>query len=86
VIKHGTETAYTWHRCRCQTCRATWSVRTRARVWARMEKRKLVDGRLVAPLSADCHGKGSTYRNWGCRCEPCTAANRARQAERRARP
>lgn len=26
-------------------------------------------------LSEDAHGKASTYRNWKCRCEPCTKAH-----------
>lgn len=29
-------------------------------------------------------GSGSAYANYGCRCEPCTEANRVRVARRRA--
>lgn len=30
------------------------------------------------------HGTAGGYSNWGCRCIPCTAANSAKGAERRA--
>lgn len=33
--------------------------------------------RLAEDPSLAEHGKGATYRNWGCRCDPCTAANSA---------
>jgi hypothetical protein len=54
----------------------------RSRVWERMELRELIDGRLVAPRAPEHHGKVGTYKNWGCRCEPCTAANTATWTER----
>jgi len=40
----------------------------------RHAERVLEDGRLVHP--AGPHGSGSTYRNKGCRCVPCTEAHR----------
>lgn len=43
---------------------------------ARMARRVLVDGRLVAAhLPDEKHGLQTTYGNWGCRCLPCTEAN-----------
>lgn len=33
--------------------------------------------RLVADPSLKPHGRASTYKNWGCRCEACTAAHTA---------
>ena len=43
----------------------------RARIKRRAE-------RLATDPSVEVeHGTVSTYRNWGCRCEPCTAANSA---------
>lgn len=69
--------------CRCQECREAHRVRMieRRAVWAN------------DPTAADRagHGKKTTYRNYGCRCEPCTRANtadvnayRARRREREA--
>lgn len=51
------------------------SRRTRQR-WERFDARVLRDGRMVAPLPDIHHGSRSTYTNHGCRCEPCTDANR----------
>lgn len=33
--------------------------------------------RLAEDPSLAPHGVRNTYKNWGCRCEPCTAANSA---------
>jgi hypothetical protein len=41
------------------------------------------DGRLVSPRGM--HGRHATYRNHGCRCEPCSVAHRAEVARARAR-
>jgi hypothetical protein len=34
---------------------------------------------LAADPSIRPHGNASTYNNWGCRCEPCRAAERDRR-------
>lgn len=39
----------------------------------RMAEREMVDGRLVS-INCPCHGTYSGYRNWYCRCLPCSAA------------
>lgn len=36
-------------------------------------------------MSAQDHGKASTYDTYGCRCEDCTSAHAARVAAQRAR-
>lgn len=55
----------------------------RARVRAKaFAERTEMSGRLVAPV--DVHNV-STYKNRGCRCEACKAANRAQMAADRAR-
>ncbi|MFE7954442.1 hypothetical protein [Streptomyces sp. NPDC057413] len=65
--------------CRCTRCREAMRVRA-------VEKRAAWRS---APSAADRagHGKLSTYKNYGCRCEPCKAANteatRAGRAARR---
>lgn len=41
---------------------------------ARLARRVLIDGRLVAPLPEEKHGLRSTYVNHGCQCGPCTDA------------
>ena len=51
---------------------------------------RLRQTRAADPKAADRagHGKGSTYRNCGCRCQPCRLANsadgRARRQKERA--
>jgi hypothetical protein len=54
-----------------------WSAE-RKELWRRerLAARVLIDGRLVAPLPPNHHGKHATYANHGCRCEPCGEANR----------
>lgn len=44
---------------------------------ARLARRVLVDGRLVAPVPVERHGTQALYTNWGCRCLRCTTANSA---------
>lgn len=51
----------------------------------RRNQRTLIDGRLVAPLPTEFHGKTGTYNNHACRCQPCTDANRQRQRDARER-
>lgn len=49
-----------------------------------LARRELVDGRLVATQVPDeRHGTLTIYTNYGCRCIPCTVANRAKQFEQR---
>jgi hypothetical protein len=49
----------------------------------RYARRQLVDGRLVAPVSPEHHGKRWTYAHHGCRCPICTDAHAARQKRAR---
>lgn len=58
-----------------------WVATTRV---LRNQLRELVDGRWVA-VKAPVHGRYTTYSNWGCRCEPCSVANREQQASYRTR-
>jgi len=73
---HGDHRTYT-KGCRCADCREAHRVHMAARraVWA------------TDPSAADRagHGKKSTYRNYHCRCEPCTTANTADVTAYRAR-
>lgn len=75
MIIHGLPWIYD-HGCRCQPCRDAKARYYRSLVRKRMARRELIDGRLVAPVPAERHGKSVTYRNHGCRCVPCTVANR----------
>jgi hypothetical protein len=70
-----TGTGYAYYGCRCVDCRAVHRRRQGRSRHQRMDARVLVDGRLVAPLPPDRHGKVGTYRYHGCRCVPCTVAN-----------
>lgn len=87
-IRHGIASSYN-RGCRCDDCTARHRERLATYLSRRRALRVLVDGRLVAPLPAEKHGKVSTYVNHACRCVPCVAAgvernarNRVRRAER----
>lgn len=64
---HGIASTYRSpiYKCRCVPCTAA----NRARQYSENESRT---ARLLADPSLAPHGKVSTYRNWGCRCAPCT--------------
>lgn len=74
--RHGTATGYNYFRCRCEKCR----------VWNRGQKRTVSDAdrrrraraeraAVGLPAGDPRHGTVYAYREWGCRCAPCTAAN-----------
>lgn len=80
VGDHGTPLGYTRGGCRGPACRRaladyTTEIRARRRKLRRLDE----NGRLVADRDSKGrllpHGDPSTYRNWLCRCEPCTVAN-----------
>lgn len=81
---HGSRYTYITHGCRCDACTKANSVACREWAHRQLAQRELIDGRLVAPVWAELHGKQSTYTNHGCRCEPCTQANRDAQTHYRA--
>jgi hypothetical protein len=68
---HGTVGRYKDHKCRCSDCRE--AVRQQ-RIGLR-EMAAANGGTYPGPIT---HG-GAAYRNYGCRCEECTAANSASQ-------
>jgi hypothetical protein len=72
-VGHGTSRKYRAG-CRCKACRA-WQAQ---RVAAQRARRSPDAPELV-------HGSRSTFLNHRCRCGPCTEAQRAYQAERKAR-
>lgn len=81
---HGTTTGYFRHRCPCDPCREAARVYT-ADLRARRHARRVIgsNSRPYAetnlrgePLE---HGRLATYREWGCRCDPCTYTNTATQ-------
>jgi queuine/archaeosine tRNA-ribosyltransferase len=74
---------YINQRCRCTVCNEAHNAYMRDYRGARYAARYLVDGRLYAPNAT--HGKPNTYANYGCRCEPCSAAWRQRARELRSR-
>lgn len=76
MTSHGKLTSYR-HGCRCEPCVAANSAQCVADREARRERRVEFGGRLVADLPFKSHGKLSTYKNHGCRCEPCAEASRA---------
>lgn len=75
TLRHGRVGTYTHHGCRCSDCLAAsrdYKTEVRKR---QLQRRVLVDGRLVHPDVE--HGRENSYTNWGCRCQPCTTANTA---------
>lgn len=80
--RHGRHNTYVRYGCRCEACkavaqktvRASQAIRQSCRE-RRMARRVLIDGRLVAPLPPEKHGKASTYNNHWCRCVECVAAH-----------
>lgn len=65
-INHGTTTAYTYNKCRCQECTEAWrAYGNEAR--ARRVEEGLADG-------DDRHGTKNGYVNYGCRCVECKLA------------
>ncbi len=84
-IPHGTPNGYVYHRCRCYWCTQANTERSleqrRKREARRVPGR---DGRLVTTADVP-HGDVCTYRNWGCRCRPCTTAHTSELYEYRQR-
>jgi len=73
---HGKSSTYRKWGCRCEPCTNANTTATRSDRAARFALR-VVDrttGRLVAPVPASQHGRPGTYKEHGCRCEPCTHA------------
>ena len=66
-MKHGTPSAYN-HGCRCEDCRE--ANRTRCQDLRATLKRRTDSGDPAVP-----HGTTGGYKNWGCHCVECTAAN-----------
>lgn len=75
---HGTTGGATNHDCKCLPCRKAWAAYVARR---RAERTAL----LRADPTLAQHGLESTYHNWGCRCEPCSQANREAARLRRQR-
>jgi hypothetical protein len=68
-IRHGTPSAYGYHKCRCDTCRAGNTARCRA-IHDRLKAIGLAPGDYR-------HGSLGAYKNWGCRCDKCCAKHSA---------
>lgn len=69
-VDHGHGHPDTYQKgCRCGACRDANRVRCAQQRAARAKN----------PAAADRagHGKASTYKNYGCRCTPCSKANTA---------
>jgi hypothetical protein len=79
VSAHGTVNRYR-KGCRCDLCRQAATATHRYYIDRSRARRIEVDGRLVAPVGDERHGKPSTYINEGCRCPPCADAHRAHKA------
>lgn len=77
--KHGAS-AYGSGSCKCDTCTEAHRQRHVVERARRRAARVLIDGRLVAPIAAELHGRASTYANHGCHCDPCREAGRAKNA------
>jgi hypothetical protein len=83
--KHDSST-YGNQGCRCGVCRASHNAYVRRARLRRAARRVLVDGRLVAPVPAERHGRPSTYVNWRCQCLPCLKAHNVETCDGQRRP
>lgn len=90
VSWHGDAVAAVLYECECAPCcaasgdqeyadrmvvKARKTVRSQKR-WARRASRMWVNGRWVAPLTVEHHGRPVAYRDWACECERCLGAKR----------
>lgn len=90
-LEHGVLNTYRYHKCRCEECRAAnaayareyraknpEAVREAHRRYHRKHPDRIRAYREKLKQSTDIpHGTGHGYRNYGCRCVECTAANAA---------
>lgn len=72
---HGTRSRYNGG-CRCADCTEAHRIWTSNRRAEHREARELVDDRWVVTRPDISHGRHTTYINYSCGCEPCTAAHR----------
>ena len=78
------ESTYTNWGCRCAGCRRAWAEYTERR--KREREGELLAGIRAATPAGHPLGKPyneSTYTNWGCRCEKCTADHTEKARMRR---
>lgn len=76
--RHGTDSTYQNHACRCELCRQ-----------AHLEAQRVGNISRAARLDSlppEAHGKLSTYRNWSCRCDLCRDAQNEYQRNKRNSP
>lgn len=72
--------------CRCEVCKQAAIDHQRTVTRARFAERVDIDGQLVAvTVPEDRHGRYSTYRKWGCRCDACRAVARSMQKATRSK-
>lgn len=65
--RHGTVNGYNNCCCRCDDCKAAWSV-----YLSELRKR-----RRSMPIPDHVHGTDNGYSNWYCKCDDCREAHRA---------
>lgn len=61
---HGTESGYSYWRCRCERCRKAWATAHAAHR----------DDARSAPVPRRHHGTRYGYTYYACRCFPCRQA------------
>jgi hypothetical protein len=79
TVRHGTANAYRNHKCRCPHCVQAHNTECETMRLRRFALTATAGG--IAPIPVH---NAATYTNWGCRCDTCRAAERARGATRRA--
>lgn len=83
-MRHGASAYRQIDGCRCDVCTEAHRVLQNAESASRRARRVLTNGRLVAPVPPERHGRYTTYRNWGCQCQPCVKAGSENNALRTA--
>lgn len=87
-MKHGTVNGYNNHHCRCEPCTKAkrdynndYRKRKNAEAKAANRKTQAQEARLrrrKGPIPGHVHGSWNGYSNYGCKCDRCLEACRAR--------
>lgn len=86
VLIHGTTWTYRKYGCRCELCSTAKKQTNATRKYdAAAKQRRALRAAKGLPAGDNRHGTNNGYRNLGCRCVQCVAANTKYERERYAK-